>query len=437
MATHGDTAVRTVDFSTGLSHHDEDVSCLILKRDVDIKPFLGSCPHITHFAALGNHRVALNAPTADLLSFLRVRRTVEELNTFLHEHKLPFDAHSLYIKLTASALKSFVTTDQTESNGGTQAVGGSHSFFRRREVLSAAVVAQLARRVTWLLEWHISLVILFVIAASHYWFFTHASRVVTPAAAHHLNWLIIYSGVYAAVLLHEFGHAAAACKFQIPVGSIGIGMYLIWPVFYSDVSASWQLPRRQRLVIDVAGIYFHSVAASVFIVLYAVAPRPELIILVKSILLSTIINVNPFFRFDGYWILTDLTGIANLHLAGMEVLKQYCWFGRTASADVDASQLRKLRPSLQCVIAAHSVAAWLFLTYASWRVLHAIPMLAVSVWEQLVTLIHLAPAAVTVGLIVHHVVTLLLCSFGIYQLLLVMYRRLGRLARPVVRRLWD
>ena len=40
-------------------------------------------------------------------------------------------------------------------------------------------------------------------------------------------------------------------------GRIGIGIYLVWPVFYTDVTDSWHLSETGRLRSDLGGVYFN------------------------------------------------------------------------------------------------------------------------------------------------------------------------------------
>ncbi|MDQ0497132.1 site-2 protease family protein [Paenibacillus brasilensis] len=58
------------------------------------------------------------------------------------------------------------------------------------------------------------------------------------------------------ILFHEFGHVVAAYRYGIRPRDIGIGLYMLVPVMFVDLSEAWKLPRKQRVVIDFAGIYF-------------------------------------------------------------------------------------------------------------------------------------------------------------------------------------
>ena len=61
--------------------------------------------------------------------------------------------------------------------------------------------------------------------------------------------LFLITGIW-----HELGHAAALRREGYPAGGIGLGLLLIIPVLYCDVTAVAALPRSGRLRVDVAGI---------------------------------------------------------------------------------------------------------------------------------------------------------------------------------------
>ena len=57
---------------------------------------------------------------------------------------------------------------------------------------------------------------------------------------------------------HEFGHAAAARYGGSTPGAMGIGIYLFWPAFYTDVTDSYRLGRAGRVRTDLGGLYFNA-----------------------------------------------------------------------------------------------------------------------------------------------------------------------------------
>ncbi|WP_238652766.1 hypothetical protein [Paenibacillus piscarius] len=113
-------------------------------------------------------------------------------------------------------------------------------------------------------------------------------------------------------LFHELGHASAAMHYKIAPGNIGFGIYYVMPVFYSDVTKVWKLSRMQRVMVDVGGIYFHSL---LLLAIYSAGwlfSNPYLMVCAIVLSVETVLNLNPFIKLDGYWILSDLTGIPNL-----------------------------------------------------------------------------------------------------------------------------
>ena len=71
--------------------------------------------------------------------------------------------------------------------------------------------------------------------------------------------VIIFAVTILSAGFHEFGHAAAARRGGATPGSMGMGLYLIWPAFYTDVTDSYRLGRTGRLRTDLGGLYFNAI----------------------------------------------------------------------------------------------------------------------------------------------------------------------------------
>ena len=115
-----------------------------------------------------------------------------------------------------------------------------------------------------------------------------------------------------AMLAHELGHASACMWFGEAPSEIGFTIYLIYPAFYSDVSCAWRLRRRQRVVVDLGGCYFQSIISCIFLFAYYATRWEPLRACVTISLFTALFSLNPIFKFDGYWMLADLLGVANL-----------------------------------------------------------------------------------------------------------------------------
>lgn len=127
-----------------------------------------------------------------------------------------------------------------------------------------------------------------------------------------------------AALGHELGHAAACRHYGLTPGDIGWGVYLAMFVLYADASAAWRLPRRQRAVVDLGGVYFELALTLVLLAAYRITAQPLLAYCVAFINLRMLTSLNPFLRQDGYWMLVDLAGQPNLQGESIQALR-FAW----------------------------------------------------------------------------------------------------------------
>jgi len=137
-----------------------------------------------------------------------------------------------------------------------------------------------------------------------------------------LSWegLAGYAMVLIAIkFLHELGHAFTAKRFGCRVPTMGIAFLVMWPVAYTDVNESWKLDNRyQRLAVSAAGVLTELAIAAWATLAWALLPdgqvRASMFLLAAVTWISTLlINASPFMRFDGYFLLSDLLDIPNLH----------------------------------------------------------------------------------------------------------------------------
>jgi len=119
-------------------------------------------------------------------------------------------------------------------------------------------------------------------------------------------------------IVHEMGHALTAKHFGIQVPIFGVALMFFWPLFYTDGSDGWKLKSgRSRLLISGAGVMAESMLAIVATLAWLWLPdgMPRSIaftVAATTWIMTLMINLNPFMRFDGYFILSDLWEIPNL-----------------------------------------------------------------------------------------------------------------------------
>lgn len=120
-------------------------------------------------------------------------------------------------------------------------------------------------------------------------------------------------------VFHELGHAYTAARYGCRVPTIGIAMMVMVPMLYSDTSDAWRLTsRRQRAAIGAAGMVVECSLAAVALFAWSFLDDGVLrslvfIVATTSLLMGVAINLSPFMRFDGYYVLSDLLGVPNLH----------------------------------------------------------------------------------------------------------------------------
>ena len=130
---------------------------------------------------------------------------------------------------------------------------------------------------------------------------------VMPGALVAVLGLLLLSGLF-----HECGHAAACAYSGSRPGKIGVGIYLVMPAFYTDVTSAYQLDRTGRLRTDLGGLYFNSIVVLGLAASYAAVPAPALLVAILLVNLEMLQQLLPIVRLDGYFILSDLIGVPDL-----------------------------------------------------------------------------------------------------------------------------
>ena len=127
-----------------------------------------------------------------------------------------------------------------------------------------------------------------------------------------LDWPRLVAGMLGAGLVHELGHAAALARGGGRPGPIGLGLLLVFPVLYCDVTAGALLPRRERLRVDVAGVAWHLGIGGARAMAGAARGDPTTTLVAWGVLASVIWSLLPFLRTDGHWLLCDWLGVRSL-----------------------------------------------------------------------------------------------------------------------------
>ena len=184
----------------------------------------------------------------------------------------------------------------------------------RKPILSERAVDVGARTLAWLHRPILVLVILASVAVFDMWLFGFHGIAggVHDALYNPVLLFTVIVSIVIATAFHEFGHASACRYGGACPGVIGVGAYLVWPVFYCDVTDAYRLNRAGRLRTDLGGIYFNLIAVLVAGAVF-LATGQEVALLVAALLhIIVLIQLIPLMRFDGYYVLSDLTGVPDI-----------------------------------------------------------------------------------------------------------------------------
>jgi hypothetical protein len=194
-------------------------------------------------------------------------------------------------------------------------------FTLRLPLISPKISLPVVNRLTWLFDYKFATLATVAIIFAHLafylnWFSPRPRLSFGPTA-----YIVFYSLTICTVLFHELGHAAACKKYGCEYGHIGFLIYIILPAFYVNLSNAWRLPRKQRAVIDAGGIYFQSLLVVPLFLLFLLTKSQYFSGVIYAVDAMAIFSLNPLFKFDGYWLLVDLTGMVNLHRRAWRTVK--------------------------------------------------------------------------------------------------------------------
>jgi putative peptide zinc metalloprotease protein len=132
------------------------------------------------------------------------------------------------------------------------------------------------------------------------------------------RWIVLLGTYVIIKSLHEFGHYLACVHWKVKCKEIGLLFLFFAPSLYCDTTDSWKLRSKwQRAAIAAAGMYVELWIAGLAGIMYlqtnvgfwhTVSAEAVIVCTVSTL----VINGNPFFRYDGYYIMSDLWGVPNL-----------------------------------------------------------------------------------------------------------------------------
>ena len=136
-----------------------------------------------------------------------------------------------------------------------------------------------------------------------------------------MDLLVVLGLSVVSAAFHECGHATGCRYGGARPGVVGVGVYLIWPSFFTNVTDSYRLSRAGRLRTDLGGLYFNLIFMLALAGVYAATSAEVLLLVIAITHLEMAEQLLPFVRFDGYFILSDLAGVPDLFARVVPILR--------------------------------------------------------------------------------------------------------------------
>lgn len=252
-----------------------------VSADTPLKPTAGEVQELVDFLATNQ----LLAPSSGLARESLGKRLRGAKKSW-HQHLLH---HYLFFRIPLLKPDAFLA----------RTVGFTDLFFTRGFMLLVAVLIGLD---------------LYLLSREWYSFTEAMGRLFTPQAFVYYAIAVTFSKV-----VHELAHAYASRRYGVRVPTLGVAFLVLWPYLYTDTGETWKLSdHRKQLVIACAGMAAELVLAVFSTLLWALSPegaaKSVFFVLASTTWIMTLaVNLSPFMRFDGYFVLSDLLDFPNLH----------------------------------------------------------------------------------------------------------------------------
>ena len=152
-----------------------------------------------------------------------------------------------------------------------------------------------------------------IVAFDIWFFFVHGVAQSTRVLLYNPALLLVVVGLVAlSAAFHECGHATACRYGGAKPGVMGAGIYIVWPAFYTDVTDAYRLSKAGRLRTDLGGVYFNVIFSLITAGVYYLTGFEWLLILILLQHVEILHQFLPFLRLDGYYIISDLTGVPDM-----------------------------------------------------------------------------------------------------------------------------
>ncbi|MGA9829960.1 MAG: hypothetical protein WBQ71_02470 [Trebonia sp.] len=256
-----------------------------------------------------------------------------------------------------------------------------------------------------LFRWPVVVAVVSSMLAVDYWlFFIHGlGGGIEQVLRNPVDLLVVLGLTLVSAAFHEVGHATGCRYGGARPGVIGVGIYLVWPSFFTNVTDSYRLSRVGRLRTDLGGLYFNVVFMLALAGIYVGTSAQILLLVIAITHFEMLDQLLPVVRFDGYFILSDLIGVPDLFARVAPIVKSALPAGRRDP------RITGLRRSARIVVTAWVLCVIPLLLFTMGYLLLHLPAVNRALWQSTRVQTHLMSAAV-VG---HHYAAAIVDAIGV------------------------
>jgi hypothetical protein len=237
--------------------------------------------------------------------------------------------------------------------------------------------------------------------------------------------LLLIAMIILVTAFHELGHASALRYGGGQVRGMGVGFYLVYPAFYTDVTENYRLSRWARVRTDLGGFYFNLLFALAMLGLWVVTDQEFLLLVAFLAQLEIVHQCLPFVRLDGYWALADMTGVPDFFSQIVPFLRTVLplpWW--------NGPKLPPLKLWVKVVFGAYILITVPLLALMMFLMVKGVPRILATAWDSLSRQGHLLELsyssgdAIGVSLAAVQMLILGLPTLGLIFVLFTLFRRL-------------
>ncbi len=345
-----------------------------IRKDIEIFPFDTASSSQKYLVVAGkNRRFEISENIYLLISLIDGKTSPEQIAEKYSERTNT----KISVEEVNRIIKHYLT-----DNGILESGNADKNVSRKKSVLAfkkTVLPQKYLRRLTDIFKYMfvkpvfvLTLSFLLFFTACFFFFFDSSGMFLTSLEGKDM--IPVYLIFFITTFFHELGHASSCRYYNAKHGDIGIGLYLYFPVFYTDVTDAWKLNRQQRGMVDIAGIYFQMLFIPFLFVVYLIYQNLIFIKAIYLLVFSLIATLNPFLRFDGYWLASDLSGIPNLRDRTYKVFAQ--WFGKiTGNKKLYKNQLPQIETKAKIFLYSYTVMSNIFFVLFIYLIFQSIPRL--------------------------------------------------------------